>query len=86
MEFGGRHLAALCREIVSLAMRLREQQAELDEHAERLDLLEEEVTAAREPPPLQIAPSQERPPRATVESLTKSFEARLAASDETDEA
>ena len=48
-------------------------------------MLEDEATASPVPPPLQIAPSQEPRPRATVESLTKSFEARLAASDEEEE-
>jgi hypothetical protein len=85
MEFGGRHLAALCREIVTLALRSREQQRELDEHAERLGMLEEEVTASREPPPLRIAHPLEPGRSAAVESLTRSFEARLAGDDDEDE-
>jgi hypothetical protein len=82
MELGGRHLAALCREIVTLALRSRDQQRQLDEHAERLGMLEDEVTTSREPPPLQIAHPPEPRRSAAVESLTRSFEARLAPSDE----
>jgi hypothetical protein len=75
MEFGGRHLAALCREIVKLALSSREQQRQLDEHAERLAVLEDE--AIHQPPPLRVTrPLQ--PERSTaVDSLTASFEARL---------
>jgi hypothetical protein len=75
MEFGGRHLAALCREIVKLALSSREQQRQLDEHAERLAVLEDE--AIRQPQPLRVTrPLQ--PERSTaVDSLTASFEARL---------
>jgi hypothetical protein len=82
MEFGGRHLAALCREIVGLAWRSREQQRQLDDHAERLGLLEDEITAIREPAPLRIARPQEAERSAAVDSLTQSFEARLSAADE----
>jgi hypothetical protein len=82
MELGGRHLAALCREIVTLALRSREQQRQLDDHAERLGLLEDEISAIRDPAPLQVA----RPPgpsrSAAVDSLTRSFETRLGAADE----
>jgi hypothetical protein len=81
MELGGRHLAALCREIVTLALRSREQQRQLDVHAERLGVLEDEVTAIRQPPPLRIARSDES---GAVDSLTRSFESRLGSSDEDD--
>jgi hypothetical protein len=77
MEFGGRHLAALCREIVTLALRSREQQRQLDEHAERLAVLEDEVTAIRQPPPLRLARPLQPERGSAVDSLTASFEARL---------
>jgi hypothetical protein len=82
MEFGGRHLAALCREIVALAWRSREQQRQLDDHAERLGVLEEEITAIREPAPLRIARPSEPERSTAVESLTRSFETRLADGDD----
>ena len=82
MEFGGRHLAALCREIVGLARRSREQQRQLDDHAERLGVLEDEITAIRQPAPLRIARPPERGRGAAVESLTQSFESRLSDGDE----
>jgi hypothetical protein len=89
MEFGGRHLAALCREIVTLALRSREQQRGLDDHAERLALLEAEVgdlvderASAQRPPPLEIARPSEASRSDAVDSLTQSFETRLGSSDE----
>jgi hypothetical protein len=82
MEFGGRHLAALCREIVTLALRLREQQRALDDHAERLAVLETEVTAVRQPPPLRVARPLQSERSAAVDSLTASFEARLQEPEE----
>ena len=78
MEFGGRHLAALCREIVTIALRTHEQRRELDVHEKRLALLESAVgdlSSSRGPAPLQVRRSE---PTA-AETLTSSFEARLAA-------
>jgi hypothetical protein len=86
MEFGGRHLAALCREIVKLALSSREQQRQLDDHAERLGVLENEVTAISQPPPLRVARPLQPERSAAVDSLTASFEARLTSPDDEVEA
>ncbi len=78
MEPAGRHLAALCREIVRVALRMHAQQRELDVHGKRLALLESavaDVATSAKPAPLQIRRSE--PTKA--ETLTNSFEARLAA-------
>jgi hypothetical protein len=81
MEFGGRHRAALCREIVTLALRSREQQRQLDDHAERLGVVENEVSSIRNPTPLLIRRPSESD---AVDSLTRSFESRLGVGDDDD--
>jgi hypothetical protein len=78
MESAGRHLAALCRETVKVALRTHEQRRQLDVHEKRIDLLEAAVgdlASSRGPVPLQVRRSESAP----AESLTRSFEARLAA-------
>jgi hypothetical protein len=84
MEYAGRHLAALCREIVRVAMRTHEQRRELDVHEKRISLLESamaDLSPSRRPAPLEIRRSQ----AASAETLTRSFEARLAARPADDE-
>jgi len=81
MESAGRHLAALCREIVRVALRTHAQQRELEVHDKRLDLLEgavADLSASRGPRPLEVArrPSSDA---GAVASLERSFERRLQA-------
>jgi hypothetical protein len=78
MDSAGRHLAALCREIVRVALRTHEQRRDLDVHEKRISLLESAMAdraASRRPAPLAIR-RNEAP---SVETLNRSFEARLAA-------
>jgi hypothetical protein len=82
MESAGRHLAALCREIVRVAMRTHAQQRELDVHEKRLDLLEgavADLSARRGPQPLEVARRPSPDSGAAVASLERSFERRLSA-------